>query len=147
MKELSKEAVEFAVGLLRKLRDARNMPQKQLEESTGAGQSTISRIFSGVQHPTAEMLEKLSRAFGLTLSSILEEIDQEKKEIVGYLATPLTAVVGNAKEEAELEAVVQKIKRIAAYPEFSDPGFEIYWPGDHTHPIKNADLKASLVYL
>ncbi len=147
MKELSKETVEFAVGRLRKLRDARNVPQKELEESTGAGQSTISRILSGTQKPTVEMLEKLSRAFGLTLSSILEEIDREKKEIIGYLATPLTAVVGKAKEEAELKAVVQKIKRIAAYPEFSDPSFEIYWPGDHTHPIKNADLKASLVYL
>jgi transcriptional regulator with XRE-family HTH domain len=147
MKELSKEVVEFAVGRLRKLRDARNVPQKQLEEFTGAGQSTISRIFSGAQQPTTEMLEKLSRAFGLTLSSILEEIDREKKEIIGYLATPLTAVAGNAKAEAELKAVVQRIKKIAGYPEFSEPGFEIYWPGDHTHPIKNADLKASLVYL
>jgi transcriptional regulator with XRE-family HTH domain len=147
MKELSKESVEFAVGRLRKLRDARNVPQKQLEEFTGAGQSTISRIFSGAQHPTAEMLEKLSRAFGLTLSSILEETDREKKEIVGYFATPLTAVVDNTKAEARLKEVVQRVKEIAADPEFSEPGFELYWPGDHTHPTKNADLKAGLVYL
>jgi len=147
MKELSKESIEFAVARLRKLRDARNVPQKQLEEFTGAGQSTISRILSGTQQPTLEQLESLSRAFGLTLPSILEEIDREKKDIVGYLATPLTAVVVNAKAEAQLKTVVQRIKKIASEPEFSNPTFEIYWPGDHTHPNKNADLKASLVYL
>lgn len=147
MKELTKEAIEFAVARLRKLKDARNVPQKQLEEFSGAGQSTISRIFSGAQYPTVEMLEKLSRAFGLTLSSILEEIDSEKEEIRGYLATPLTAVVGNDKAEAQLKAVVRRIKTLASHPEFADPSFEVYWPGDHTHPIKNADLKANLVYL
>src|SRR5262249_52828426 len=139
MKELSKESIEFAVARLRKLRDARNLPQKQLEEFTGAAQSTISRILSGSQQPTVEQLEGLSRAFGLTLPSILEEIDREKKEIVGYLATPLTAVVVNARAEAQLKTVIQRIKKIASDPEFSNPTFEIYWPGDHTHPNKNAD--------
>lgn len=39
------------------------------------------------------------------------------------------------------------IRRIASDPEFSGPAFEIYWPGDHTHPIRNRDFKPSLVYL
>jgi len=67
--------------------------------------------------------------------------------MIGYLATPLTSLVHNPKAEAELMRVVDTIRRIASDQEFSEPAFEIYWPGDHTHPTRNPDLKPSLVYL
>jgi transcriptional regulator with XRE-family HTH domain len=111
------------------------------------GQPTISKIFSGEHNPSGDVLKKLSRAFGLTLSGLLEEIDPEGRDMVGYLATPLTAIAQNPKAESSLKKVVDSIRRIASDHEFSNPGFEIYWPGDHTHPTKNSEFKPNLVYL
>jgi transcriptional regulator with XRE-family HTH domain len=147
MNELSKESVEFAVRRIEKLASGRKMSQKELSELSGVGQPTISKIFTGAQHPSEEMLSRLCGAFGLTLPGILEEIDAVRQQMVGYLATPLTALVQSPKAERELKNVVERIKRLASDQEFSDRPFEIYWPGDHTHPTRNSDFKASLVYL
>lgn len=147
MKEMSAESIEFVIRRIEKLAGARELSQKELAERSGVGQPTISKIFSGAQHPGGDVLKRLCRAFGLTLSGILEEIDPEGRDMVGYLATPLTALAQNPKAESELKKVVDAIRRIASDHEFSGPGFEIYWPGDHTHPTRNSDVKPNLVYL
>lgn len=147
MKEMSAESVEFVVKRLEKLAGGRGLNQKDLASLSGVGQPTISKIFSGAQHPSDDVLKSLCQAFGLTLPGILEEIDPERRYMVGYLATPLTALVQNPKAEAELKRVVSLIRRIASDREFLNPTFEVYWPGDHTHPTRNSDLKPTLVYL
>src|SRR6202020_3365944 len=50
-------------------------------------------------------------------------------------------------QDAELRKVVMRIRDIAADPQFSSPPFEIYWPGDFTHPKLNGDIPASQVYI
>jgi transcriptional regulator with XRE-family HTH domain len=147
MKEMSKEAIEFVIGRLEKLRAARGLSQKELAGLSGVGQPTLSKIFSGLHHPSVDVLKRLCQAFGLTLPGISGEIDPEGHHMIGYLATPLTALVQNPKAEIGLKNVVDKIRRIASDHEFSDPAFEIYWPGDHTHPTRNSDFKPNLVYL
>jgi transcriptional regulator with XRE-family HTH domain len=147
MTNMNDEATQFVVRRLEKLRESRHLSQKELAELSGVGQPTISKIFSGEQRPGEGVLEKLCNAFGLTLAGVLEQIDPQRRHMVGYLATPLTALVRSAAEEAELKRVVEVIRRIAAESEFSDPDFKIYWPGDHTHPVRNSELKAETVYL
>jgi transcriptional regulator with XRE-family HTH domain len=147
MTEMSCELVEFVVGRLEKLASARGISQRELAEQSGVTQPAISKIFTRSQKPSPEVLTKLCAAFGLTLAGVLEEIDTECQRITGYLATPLTAVVQSPKAEAELKRVIGEIRHIASDREFSDLEFEIYWPGDHTHPTRNPDFKANLVYL
>jgi transcriptional regulator with XRE-family HTH domain len=76
----------------------------------------------------------------------LNESDAAPQEIAGYLATPLTAVVEDEKKASQLKDVVDRIRGLAGSPEFATPSFDLYWPGDHTHPIRNADFSASQVY-
>ncbi len=147
MKQLSKEQIEYAVGRLVKLTELRNLSQTQLEELSGVNQSTISKIFSRGQDPSQEVLKKLFQAVGLKLGDILNEVDAIGPELFGYLATPLTAVAVDGRADAELRDVVARIKAAAMAPEFSDPRFDLYWPGDHTHPVRNADFTPAQVYL
>jgi transcriptional regulator with XRE-family HTH domain len=147
MKEMSEESIEFVVGRLEKMLRGRQMSQTELAEQSEVTQPTISRIFSRSQKPSVDALKKLCAAFGLTLSGVMEEIDPESRHMIGYLATPLTAVVQNPSAEAELKRLVGQIRRIASDAAFSAPAFEIYWPGDYTHPTRNPDFKPSLVYL
>ena len=67
------------------------------------------------------------------------------EEIVGYLATPLTALT--TKEDSELRRIVKLIRDVASDKEFVKPSFRVYWPGDHTHPKDHIDLRAHQVYL
>lgn len=147
MTEMSSESIEFVVGRLDKMSRGRGMSQRELAEQSGVAQPAISKVFPRAQKPSVEMLKKLCAAFGLTLAGVLEEIDSECRHMIGYLATPLTAVVQSPKAEAELKNVICTIRRIASDQEFSDLAFEIYWPGEHTHPTRNPDFKPSLVYL
>jgi transcriptional regulator with XRE-family HTH domain len=96
--------------------------------------------------PNVDVLTKLFKAIGYNLTDVLNESDAAPQEIAGYLATPLTAVVESGKKDSELRDVVDRIRDIAKSPEFTTPPFDLYWPGDHTHPIKNADFSPSQVY-
>jgi transcriptional regulator with XRE-family HTH domain len=145
MKELSKEQLEFAVGRLHQVVEYRRLSQTQLEEWSGIAQSTISKIFKRSQDPSLDNLKKLCRAIGVKLSDLTNEIELFGHELVGYLATPLTGLRG--EEDAELRKIVEKIKRLVAVDEFRDPHFDLYWPGDHTHPRSNPEFTPSQVYL
>src|SRR6266478_8365735 len=39
------------------------------------------------------------------------------------------------------------MKGIAESDKIVNPRFNLYWPGDHTHPVRNADFTAQQVYL
>lgn len=146
MAEITVAQREYAAKYLQKMAEKRGYTQKQLDELSGVNQSTISKIFNGEFLPSEDMLRKLSLAIGLNLSEIVEEADALPDGLTGYLATPLTELAKDSKAEAEVVSVVKKIRTIAADTEFLNPGFSLYWPGDHTHPTRNADFRAEQVY-
>ena len=145
MKQLTKEQLEFAVGRLQQVVEYRELSQTQLEEVSGIAQSTISKIFKRTQDPSPDNLKKLCRAIGVRLSDLTNEIELFGHELVGYLATPLTGLSG--QEDGELRKIVDRIRALVAAEEFKDPHFDLYWPGDHTHPRNNPDFTPSQVYL
>ncbi len=152
MPELTKEQIEYAVGRLMRLVESRKIKQTQLELWSGVNQSTISKILSPSQEiagdrytPSQEVLRKLFQALGLKLADIIVETDRIAEEIIGYLATPLTGLTPNA--EKEVKRVVSLIRQVASDKQFDSPPFEIYWPGDHTHPLQHPDISPSQVYV
>jgi transcriptional regulator with XRE-family HTH domain len=145
MRQLNKEQLEFAVGRLKQLVEYRGLSQTQLEEWSGIAQSTISKILKRSQDPSPENLKKLCRVIGVKLSDLTNEIELFGHEMVGYLATPLTGL--SSEEDVELRKIVEKIKSLVSAAEFDDPRFDLYWPGDHTHPRNNPEITPSQVYL
>lgn len=148
MDSISRDESERAVEVLKSLKESRHHSEVQLEKLSGVDQSTISKIFNGKIQPTAETLSKLFEGLGLKLEAVLRESAPTSNEIVGYLATPLTAVVAG-KAEPELRRAVERIKAIASEQQFSTApsSFQLYWPGDHTHPVIHAHLTPAQVYL
>jgi len=146
MGELTVAQREYAAKYLQKIAEKRGLTQKQLEELGHVNQSTISKIFNGEFLPSEDILRKLSLGVGLDLSEIVEEADALPDGLIGYLATPLTGIAKNATAEAEVASVVERIRASAADREFLNPGFSLYWPGDHTHPIRNANFTPEQVY-
>lgn len=153
MKDLSKEQIEYAVARLRAIVESRKVTQAQLQQWSSVHQSTISKILSASQEnggepytPSEDVLKKLFRALGLTLAEVLTESDRVAEEILGYLATPLTGLCPAADEE--IGRIVDRIRRIACDSEvFNSPPFELYWPGEHTHPLRHADISPDQVYI
>lgn len=147
MNELKPEQIEYAVAFLRGLVEQREMKQTDLENCSGVSQSEISKILHGEKSPSLGQLSKLCSALGFKLSGILHEIDDSLEEILGYLATPLTAVVTDGPKESRLISVVQRLRNIASATEFSKPPFDLYWPGDFTHPVNHKQTSAKQVYI
>ena len=152
MRELTREQVEYAVGRLISLIEVRELKQQWLADMSGVNQSTISKIENSWKEPGAEkympseeVLTKLFKALGHKLSDILNESDRVGEEIFGYLATPLTDL--SPIQDGNLRNVVHRIREIAADPQFASPSFEIYWPGDHTHPTKHPAIPPNQVYI
>jgi transcriptional regulator with XRE-family HTH domain len=145
MRELTKEQLEFAVGRLQQVVEYRGLSQTQLEETSGIAQSTISKIFKRSQDPSPDNLKKLCRAIGVRLGDLTNEIELFGHELIGYLATPLTGL--SAEEDTELRKIVDRVKKLVTASEFDDPRFDLYWPGDYTHPRNNPEFTASQVYL
>jgi len=149
MKELSGEQLEYAVSRFVSLHQSRDVKQTELERLSGVNQSTISKIVrpqEGEKYmPSVEVLQKLFKALGFRLTDILSESDHLADEIAGYLATPLTGLT--VKEDDEIRKVVDSIRTITREAQFANPGFDIYWPGDFTHPKQHADISAPQVYL
>lgn len=152
MSELTKEKIEYAVGRLMRLVESRKIKQTQLELWSGVNQSTISKILSPSQEaapdrytPSEDVLRKLFQALGLKLADIIVETDRIPEEIIGYLATPLTGLSPDA--EREVKRIVSLIREISSDKQFQPPRFEIYWPGDHTHPLQHPDISSGHVYL
>jgi len=148
MDSLTVEQMAFAVATLENLVNARDLTQTQLEHLSGVKQSQISKILSKQTDPSPEVLVKLFKALGLRLVDILHEVPTSGvNELLGYLATPLTAVVISERQNTELERVVAELRRLASSIEFTNPRFNLYWPGDYTHPTRHPDFKPNQVYL
>src|SRR5579884_1269567 len=143
MKELSREQAEVAVTCLKNIVEYRKLNQTQLEQISGVNQSTISKIFSRSSEPTFDALKKLYQALGLKLESVLHDGTDSPHDLCGYLATPLTGLTPQA--EADLQRLVNEIKKVTQG--FDEPRMDLYWPGEHTHPVRNADITPDLVYL
>ena len=147
MNGLTPEQIGYAVTFLRKLIDQREITQTDLVRCSKVAQSEISKILHGEKTPSMDQLSKLSKGLGFKLSEILDEIDDGTEEILGYLATPLTAVVTDGNKEKCLKSLVQRLKNIASATEFSEPRFNLYWPGDFTHPVNHKQIPAKQVYI
>ena len=147
MNKLKPEQMEYVVTFLCKLFKKRGMKQTDFENLSGVAQSEISKILRHEKIPSIEQLRKLSNALGLKLSEILHVIDESPEEILGYLATPLTAVVADRTKECCLTSVIQRIRDVASATEFSEPRFNLYWPGNFTHPVKDKQIPAKQVYI
>jgi transcriptional regulator with XRE-family HTH domain len=149
MKELSNEQVEYAVSRFVTINQSRGFRQKELERLSQVDQSTISKIIHPRDDekytPSVDVLQKLFKAVGYRLENILNESDHLVDEIVGYLATPLTGLT--SQEDDELRRVVAAIRTIASDEPFRNPSFDVYWPGDHTHPQRHADITPEQVYV
>jgi transcriptional regulator with XRE-family HTH domain len=152
MNELTREQIEYAVGRLVRLVEFRELKQTHLERVSGVNQSTISKILSSTREPGAdrympseETLTKLFKALGLKLGDILNDSDGVAEEILGYMATPLTGLSQIA--DTEVRRIVQRVRELAADDQFASPRFDIYWPGDHTHPRDHGDIPATQVYV
>jgi transcriptional regulator with XRE-family HTH domain len=149
MKELSSEQLEYAVSRFVSLYQSREIKQTELERLSEVTQSTISKIVhpqDGEKYtPSAEVLQKLFKPLGFRLADILNESDHLADEIVGYLATPLTGLT--EKQDAEVRRVVYSIRALTGEPQFSNPSFDVYWPGDYTHPKEHANISAPQVYV
>lgn len=145
MDKLTKEEIAYSVALLTRYRESRDISQGELEKKTGIAQSTISKIEKGTMSPSAENLEKLFDALGLRLSNILADSEAGNGEIQGYFATPLTGL--NQQEDQEVRRVVSAVKSYALDAASGDLPFQLYWPGDHTHPKQHAAIPAKNVYL
>lgn len=143
MKELSKEQIELAINCLKSIVEFRGLSQTQLEQQSGVNQSTISKMFSRAADPSLDILKRLYQSLGLNLASVLHEGVDSPQDLWGYLATPLTGL--SDQEESELQTIVAQIKNEAQ--SFSSPRMDLYWPGEHTHPVKNAEISPEQVYL
>src|SRR6266849_1351623 len=147
MRELSNHQTDLAITSLQRLMDSRGLTQTELAQLSGVNQSTISKIIARSQIPSVENLKKLFQAVGFKLSDVLSETEGVGHEILGYLATPLTAVAKDEKCDSELANVVRRIKEVASCSEFAELPFDLYWPGDFTHPVRNPQFPAPQVYL
>ncbi|WP_243175099.1 helix-turn-helix domain-containing protein [Desulfofundulus sp. TPOSR] len=58
---------------LRYLRNKKGLSQKELAVLTGLHQSQVSKIESGNRKVTAEELQKLAAALGVTVAELLDE--------------------------------------------------------------------------
>ena len=119
--------------------------QAHIADMSGIPQPTISKVLNGQIDPSEDQLNRLFEALGLRLDNVLTDW-RPKDRLVGYLATPLTGIVANSAENAELERVVAQIRGSVSSDEFRNPAIDLYWPGEHTHPTRNPDISADMVY-
>lgn len=92
-------------------------------------------------------MKALFQALGILLRDVLDEADDVPEHIIGYFATPLTEFVTDPKRDEALRTFVKDVKESVASVANSKPHFKLYWPGDHTHPLKNAEYSPQQVYI
>jgi hypothetical protein len=64
-----------------------------------------------------------------------------------YVATPLTGLTKNPKNDRALREFVDRIAKIANDHRFNKPDFRFYWPGHHTHPVDHSHVPPKQVYI
>ena len=52
---------------IKRIREYRNMTQKELSERTGISQADISKIENGTRNPSLNLLKRLAEGMGMTL--------------------------------------------------------------------------------
>lgn len=75
---------------IKELRLSKKLTQEQLSELTNIGASSISKIESGIYHPTDDNLEKIAKAlnvepYKLYMCYQFKNIDELKREIITML--------------------------------------------------------------
>lgn len=68
---------------LKELRTQREWTQDQLAAAIGASKSHVSEMETGKKNPSAPMLEKIAKVFGLRLSEVLDEADKPLADLIG----------------------------------------------------------------
>jgi transcriptional regulator with XRE-family HTH domain len=144
---LKPEQLSFAISRLKQLMQSRGVSPTELHRMSGVSQSHISRILSGEHDPGPDVLDTLFESIGVRLNDVLNEVDAVPAKIIGYLATPLSAVAGYPLRDRALREAVKGVASIASEPEFVNPKVEIYWPGHYTHPTEHPNIPADDVYL
>lgn len=144
MERFSRDETEYALACLTQLLESRGLTQTQLQQASGVPQSTISKVLNRTQEPTTDVLRKLFKGMGFDLNDIIHESSNATCELMGYLATPLTGL--SDAEDHNLRKVVGRLKATASSEEFQNPRFDLYWPGDFTHPKDNANFTGPQVY-
>ncbi len=147
MRQLSIEKLQFAVARLALIMARRGVSQTELAQLSGVGQPTISKVLGDDDSysRTEDVLAKLFEGLGCNLYDVVSAPGSVPEKLFGYLATPLTALQQNA--HAALRKVVSDVREIAADRAFESLPFDIYWPGDHTHPVEHPEVPAHKVYL
>jgi transcriptional regulator with XRE-family HTH domain len=59
---------------MRQLRQERRLSQVDLSDSTGMEQAFVSRLENGKAEPSLATLDRLAKAFGLSLSQLLKGV-------------------------------------------------------------------------
>src|SRR6266404_1154526 len=135
MRQLSTEDLQFAAARLARIFSRMGFSQTELAQLSSVGQPTISKILGDdpTYSPTEDILARLFEALGHNLYDIVKAPGNVPERLSAYLATPLTALDQHA--HAVLRKVVDDVRAIASDRAFDALPFNIYWPGEHTHPV------------
>ena len=69
--------MKFSEKLLT-LRNERGLSQEELAEKAGLTRDGIASLETERRYPRYDVLQKLSKAFGLSLSQLMEDVDSEQ---------------------------------------------------------------------
>jgi transcriptional regulator with XRE-family HTH domain len=144
MEDYTKEQLEYVLNYIKQVYESRDLKQTTLAADSGIEQSTISRLFNDRMEPTVDLLRKLCTGLGTNFEEVIRTPQRIAPYLLGYLATPLTGLSDD--QDRELRRVVADLKALAGPEEFTDPRFELYWPGDFTHPKSNPEHTPEQVY-
>lgn len=94
---------------LSKLRKEKNLTQAQLGERIGLSNKTVSRWETGMYSPPVEMLEELSRLYGITINEILSGRKLTMEEYMEMAENNIRETLrGNKKDITEKELHFRK---------------------------------------
>jgi transcriptional regulator with XRE-family HTH domain len=144
MEDYTREQLEYVLNYVKQVFRSRDLKETTLAGDSGIAQSTVSRLLTGKLEPTVDVLRKLCMGLGTNFEEVVQTPQRAAPYLLGYLATPLTGLTES--EDHQLRKLVASLKNIAGPETFSDPRFELYWPGDFTHPKSNPDHTAEQVY-
>ena len=86
---IRKEISMNVIDKIYQLMNARNWTTYTLAEQAGLNQSTVASLFQRKRTPKIETLEKICKAFGITLSEFFAdgEIDSDNLELVSAIGS------------------------------------------------------------
>lgn len=98
---------------LQELMDKYGFSQYRLCKESGLNQSSISRYLSGQNSPTAEQLDRICNAIGITLSEFFSGVEPEIKDRFDSIHKLVDKVPEDRREEVRrfIEFTIQQHKR------------------------------------